>query len=73
MQMKPEKTGGRGIAQTAVRVSVTLLMLTLGFPAAASGPDQVTDSTPVIEAPGRARRMMEALFDDGEPGALEDA
>jgi len=45
MQMKPEKTGGRGIAQTAVRVSVTLLMLTLGFPAAASGPDQVIDPT----------------------------
>jgi hypothetical protein len=28
--------------------------------------DQVTDSTPVIEAPDRARRAMAALFDDGE-------
>ncbi len=28
--------------------------------------DQVTDSTPVIEAPDRARRAMRALFDDGE-------
>jgi len=35
--------------------------------------DQVTDSTPVIEAPRRARRAIAALFDDGEAGALEDA
>ncbi|HEY3887984.1 MAG TPA: DUF4037 domain-containing protein [Caulobacteraceae bacterium] len=28
--------------------------------------DQVTDSTPLIEAPDRARRAMRALFDDGE-------
>jgi hypothetical protein len=35
--------------------------------------DQVTDSTPVIEAPGRARAAMRALFDDVEPGALEEA
>jgi len=28
--------------------------------------DQVTDSTPVIEAPERARRAMVALFDDGK-------
>jgi hypothetical protein len=28
--------------------------------------DQVTDATPVIEAPDRARRAMAALFDDGE-------
>jgi hypothetical protein len=37
------------------------------------GLDQVTDSTPVIEAPDRARRAMAALFDDGEAGAVEDA
>jgi hypothetical protein len=35
--------------------------------------DQVTDSTPVVEAPARARRMMAGLFDDGEPGAIEEA
>ena len=35
--------------------------------------DQVTDSTPVIEAPRRARRAMQGLFDDGEAGALENA
>lgn len=34
--------------------------------------DQVTDSTPVIEAPARARRAMAGLFDDPEPGALEE-
>jgi hypothetical protein len=34
--------------------------------------DQVTDSTPVIEAPARARRAMAALFDDPEPGPLEE-
>jgi hypothetical protein len=28
--------------------------------------DQITDATPVIEAPGRARRAMRALLDDGE-------
>ena len=35
--------------------------------------DQITDSTPVIEAPHRARRAMEGLFDDGEAGAFEQA
>ena len=35
--------------------------------------DQVTDSTPLIEAPDRARRAVRALFDDGEAGALEEA
>jgi len=35
--------------------------------------DQVTDATPVIGAPARARRAMAALLDDGEPGALEEA
>jgi hypothetical protein len=35
--------------------------------------DQVTDSTPLIEAPARARAAMEALFDDGKPGPLEEA
>ena len=35
--------------------------------------DQVTDSTPVIEAPDRARRAMAALLDDGETGPLEEA
>jgi hypothetical protein len=35
--------------------------------------DQVTDSTPVIEAPGRARAAMAALLDDGEAGAVEEA
>jgi hypothetical protein len=36
--------------------------------------DQVTDSTPVIEAPRRARAAMAALFDDGEAaGRLEEA
>ena len=34
--------------------------------------DQVTDSTPVIEAPARARAAMAALFDDREPGPLEE-
>jgi Domain of unknown function (DUF4037) len=28
--------------------------------------DQITDATPVIEAPDRARRAIAALFDDGE-------
>jgi hypothetical protein len=37
------------------------------------GLDQVTDATPVIEAPDRARRAMAGLFDDGEAGALEEA
>jgi hypothetical protein len=35
--------------------------------------DQVTDSTPVIEAPARARAAMWDLFDDVEAGALEEA
>jgi hypothetical protein len=35
--------------------------------------DQITDSTPVIEAPHRARRAMQGLFDDGEASAVEDA
>jgi hypothetical protein len=35
--------------------------------------DQVTDSTPVTQAPERARRAMAALFDDGEAGAVEEA
>ena len=35
--------------------------------------DQVTDSTPLIEAPARARAAMAALFDDGEAGFLEEA
>jgi len=35
--------------------------------------DQVTDATPVTEAPERARRAIRALFDDGEAGALEEA
>jgi hypothetical protein len=35
--------------------------------------DQVTDATPVIEAPGRARRAMAALLDDRELGLLEEA
>ena len=35
--------------------------------------DQVTDATPVIEAPARARRAMAALLDDGEAGPLEEA
>ena len=34
--------------------------------------DQVTDSTAVVESPVRARAAMEALFDDGESGALEE-
>jgi hypothetical protein len=34
--------------------------------------DQVTDSTPVIEAPARARRAMAALLDDLEPGPVEE-
>lgn len=34
--------------------------------------DQVTDSTPVTEAPVRARRAMAALLDDGEAGPLEE-
>lgn len=35
--------------------------------------DQVTDSTPVIEAPARARAAMAALLDHLEPGAVEEA
>jgi len=35
--------------------------------------DQVSDSTPVTEAPERARAAMAALLDDGEAGALEEA
>jgi hypothetical protein len=35
--------------------------------------DQVSDSTPVIESPSRARAAMAALFDDGEAGAVEEA
>ncbi|MEJ0064801.1 MAG: DUF4037 domain-containing protein [Caulobacteraceae bacterium] len=35
--------------------------------------DQVTDSTAVIEAPGRGRAAMRALLDDVEAGALEEA
>lgn len=35
--------------------------------------DQVSDSTPVIEAPARARAAMTALLDDREPGAIEEA
>jgi len=35
--------------------------------------DQIMDSTPVVEAPLRARRAMAALFDDVEAGAVEDA
>lgn len=35
--------------------------------------DQVSDSTPVIEAPARARAAMAALLDDGEAGAVEEA
>jgi Domain of unknown function (DUF4037) len=35
--------------------------------------DQVTDSTPVIEAPARAGRAMAALLHDPEAGAVEEA
>ncbi|HZC16446.1 MAG TPA: DUF4037 domain-containing protein, partial [Caulobacteraceae bacterium] len=35
--------------------------------------DQVTDSTPVTQAPARARRAIAALFDDGEAAAVEEA
>jgi hypothetical protein len=35
--------------------------------------DQVTDSTPVVEAPDRARRAMAGLLHDPEAGAVEDA
>jgi hypothetical protein len=35
--------------------------------------DQVTDSTPVTQAPARARRAIAALFDDGEAGPVEEA
>jgi hypothetical protein len=35
--------------------------------------DQVSDSTPVIETPARARPAMAALLDDGEAGAVEEA
>jgi hypothetical protein len=34
--------------------------------------DQVTDATAVVESPARARRMMAALLDDGEPGPIEE-
>ncbi len=34
--------------------------------------DQVTDATPLIEAPGRARAAMAALFDHPEAGLLEE-
>jgi hypothetical protein len=35
--------------------------------------DQVSDSTPVVESPERARAAMAALLDDGEAGAVEEA
>jgi hypothetical protein len=35
--------------------------------------DQVTDATPLVEAPRRGRAAMAALFDDGEAGSLEEA
>jgi hypothetical protein len=35
--------------------------------------DQVTDATPLIETPARARAAMRALFDDVEAGAVEEA
>jgi hypothetical protein len=35
--------------------------------------DQITDSTPVIESPARARAAMAALLDDGEAAAVEEA
>jgi hypothetical protein len=35
--------------------------------------DQVTDSTPLIEAPAAAQAAMQALFDDVEAGAVEKA
>jgi hypothetical protein len=35
--------------------------------------DQITDSTPIIEAPARAQAAMRALFDDVEAHALEEA
>jgi hypothetical protein len=35
--------------------------------------DQVTDATPLIEAPARAQAAMRALFDHVEPVALEEA
>jgi hypothetical protein len=35
--------------------------------------DQVSDSTPVVEAPTRARAAMAALFDDREAGPVEKA
>lgn len=35
--------------------------------------DQVADSTPITEAPARARAAMRALFDHVEAGALEEA
>ena len=34
--------------------------------------DQVTDSTPVVEAPARAQAAMRALFDNVEAGAFEE-
>ena len=35
--------------------------------------DQVTDATPIVETPRRARSAMTALFDHGEAGFLEEA
>jgi hypothetical protein len=35
--------------------------------------DQVTDATPLVESPRRARAAMAALFDDGEARLLEEA
>jgi hypothetical protein len=35
--------------------------------------DQISDSTPVVESPARARAVMAALLDDGEAGAVEEA
>jgi hypothetical protein len=35
--------------------------------------DQISDSTPVVEAPARARAATAALLDDGEAGAVEEA
>jgi hypothetical protein len=46
---------------------------TLGALPVVGGLDQVTDSTPVIEAPARAGRAMAALLHDPEAAPIEEA
>jgi hypothetical protein len=70
------RRGGRAVAGNADEIAAAI-RAAIDDPALRSLPligslDQVTDSTPVIEAPARARAAIRALFDDVEAGALEE-